>query len=522
MAIRDTIGDALDSMASRFSARLGNWLGKFIAHGIEGFADIVGKSYSKKLQTLIATVESTGEVPPELKPLLDEIKNPTGEAGMFIGASMGNSLVGGTIERIVNPILLPIGRALNRINPQVKVGGSEILNLMFRFPAEYDTWRERLMGMGFDDSEIKLLTELKSVRFPSDVVGPAWLRDKAKYEKLWNDVKINMGMIDMDADDQLRMDLIKEMLYAIPNVSAVIRYAVKEAYSPEIYKAFGQDQEFPVEAMPDAERAGVREDYLRKEWIAHWTLPSAGQGFDLLHRGEITEDEVKKLLKALDIMPFWRDKLVALSWDLPTRVELRLMARYGLIDKKALIEILGKSGVDPAYREMIADMNIAMGIVLDVQTQYRNKWINSEGVRAALEASGMAAKTVDMTYRWIVANTAPERTAAEKDLTKAEIVKGVKQGIMDWQAGVDQLVRLGYDASEANYLLAINIEVVTEPAGTELTVRVDTIRRMRRQRQISRDQEIASLLDVGIEVSLATAYADNDDLRLIKETTTTT
>jgi hypothetical protein len=45
-------------------------------------------------------------------------------------------------------------------------------------------------------------------------------------------------------------------------------------------------------------------------------------------------------------------------------------------------------------------------------------------------------------------------------------------------------------------------------------VKVDTIRRQRRKGIITHDQEVASLLDLGIDTGLATAYADNDDLRL--------
>lgn len=44
-------------------------------------------------------------------------------------------------------------------------------------------------------------------------------------------------------------------------------------------------------------------------------------------------------------------------------------------------------------------------------------------------------------------------------------------------------------------------------------IAVDTIRRQRRKLLISRDQEIAALLDTGMPVEQATAIADNDDVR---------
>ena len=48
-------------------------------------------------------------------------------------------------------------------------------------------------------------------------------------------------------------------------------------------------------------------------------------------------------------------------------------------------------------------------------------------------------------------------------------------------------------------------------------VMVDTIRRNRRKLLITRDQEIASFLELGVPVELATAYADNDDARLAEK-----
>jgi len=46
---------------------------------------------------------------------------------------------------------------------------------------------------------------------------------------------------------------------------------------------------------------------------------------------------------------------------------------------------------------------------------------------------------------------------------------------------------------------------------------VDTIRRQRRKLLISRDQEIAGFLDIGMPVDQAEAIADNDDVRLAEK-----
>ena len=48
-------------------------------------------------------------------------------------------------------------------------------------------------------------------------------------------------------------------------------------------------------------------------------------------------------------------------------------------------------------------------------------------------------------------------------------------------------------------------------------IMVDTIRRQRRKLLITRDQEIAALLDTGMPIDQATAAANNDDVRLAEK-----
>jgi hypothetical protein len=372
---------------------------------------------------------------------------------------------------------------------------------------------------GIPPDETDKLLDAKRAIFPSDIVASAWLRDKAKYSRYWDDVYKVMGLNKDLRPDQQRIEMLQELAYRVPGVQDIIRYVVKEAYSPEIYKAFGQDQEYPSIAEADAEKTGVRPDQLMKEWIAHWNLPGVSQGFEMLHRGEITQEQLTLLLKALDVMPFWRDKLTAISWAVPGRVELRMMAQYGLVDKAFCMDILKKDGLAEEYRPIVADMMIVRGIRTDIQTRYTKSWINSAEVKAEIAKYGLSPEIATRLYQWIVSNTAGDRTAPEKDLTAAEIIKGVKQGILPWDDGRQQLMELGYDEVEADYKLAIGVEVVEAVSTTELNTRVDTIRRKRRARFITRDQEISSFLDLGLDTGLATAYADNDDLRLVKETT---
>lgn len=132
-----------------------------------------------------------------------------------------------------------------------------------------------------------------------------------------------------------------------PGIQDLIAFAVKEVYSPEIYTKFGQYQDFPKEFAAQAKLLGLDETFAQQYWAAHWALPGAQQGFDLFHRGIITHDDLVALLKALDVMPFWRDKLVQLSYNIVARVDTRRLYAYGIWDTQKVYQNYLAEGYSP-------------------------------------------------------------------------------------------------------------------------------------------------------------------------------
>lgn len=137
--------------------------------------------------------------------------------------------------------------------------------------------------------------------------------------------------------------LYKELAYQIPPVADIITMAVREAFTPEIAARFGQYQDLPPEFVEWVGKKGLSKEWATRYWAAHWSLPSPQQGFEMLHRGVIGEGELSLLLRALDIMPFWRDKLIQISYNPLTRIDVRRM--YNLY-------VLNEEEVTQAYREI--------------------------------------------------------------------------------------------------------------------------------------------------------------------------
>ena len=113
------------------------------------------------------------------------------------------------------------------------------------------------------------------------------------------------------------------------------------------------------------------------------------------------------------------------------------------------------AGYSPEDARLLAKLVYLKYEVPKLRTLYRNGWINKEQLIKGLEELGIPEpRRTEMAMNFIKAEQ-PERLRKERDLTKSEIIKGVKSGVITPQQAVYLLMDLGYDEWEAWYLLAI-------------------------------------------------------------------
>jgi len=136
--------------------------------------------------------------------------------------------------------------------------------------------------------------------------------------------------------------VFKDLSFPVPPVGDMITMAVREAFTPDIAARFGQYEDYPADLTRFAAMNGISEDWTKRYWAAHWSLPSPQQGFAMFQRGIITQEELNLLLRALDIMPFWREKLTNLAYNPLTRVDVRRMYALG---------VLSEEEVEKAYKD---------------------------------------------------------------------------------------------------------------------------------------------------------------------------
>lgn len=242
------------------------------------------------------------------------------------------------------PVGEQISQEVSRAVRQSLIPPTDLLDGFTKGTVSETRLRDDFAQAGFSDERTnELLASFQSAPDPSIQIQ-AWLRGLIEEGELDKALAENR----MRAAD---VALLKEVVFFVPPAQDLIRMAVREVFSPEIRQRFGQDEDFPVEFATFGAQIGLSEEWTKAYWAAHWVLPSPNQGFEMLHRKVIEAEDLNSLLKALDVMPFWREKLTQIAFSPLTRVDLRRMHALGLLTDKDLqirYEAIGFSADDAA------------------------------------------------------------------------------------------------------------------------------------------------------------------------------
>lgn len=290
------------------------------------------------------------------------------------------------------------------------------------------------------------------------------------------------GEIDLSEHDKLltgygftkeNIDLIKSLYLLIPGPSDLIRMAVREAFTPEIAEKFGQYEDYPVAFTQWAEKQGITKDWAERYWAAHWELPSPSMGFEMLHRGIIENQELTLLLRALDIMPYWRERLIKLSYNPLTRVDVRRMYQFGVIDENQVKRSYLDLGYDDEKASWLTEFTKRYSAPED-QTEldtfkamakttysqaYKRKIISREEYTAFLLSLKYHPDDVELLiqlddFAMLQDDKLFNLNDVRKDMRKL-ILNGYNEGLLEVSLAKSMLIDLGYDDNESEVELSV-------------------------------------------------------------------
>lgn len=396
------LGEKVEQTIQRVVANIFNaikdLLVDILSAGFELFLEVIEQSMAKAARPVIDDILKTPNLPPSVKSYLLELRSPTMQ-----GSALGlGGLVGGLGMNAASSMFAPIFRMINyAADYQLRTARADpalawVLSWrdMSIAPKLYEGMRE----LGWPDAMINAFKEAARPRVSEIDMYRAMQRGIISEST----AQTELHRRGWAAEDR---DIIEKLLHLIPGPSDLVTMAVREAFSPEAIRELGLGAEFPVEFAEWMEKQGFDREWALRYWYAHWALPSLSLGYEMLHREVINESQLKALLKAQDVSPVWRDKLIQVSYSPLTRVDVRRMYGLGVLDR---------AGVKKAYRELgYNDVN--------------------------------AERLAEFTVRY--------ETDDAREATKSDILSGFREGMLSRAETVDWLKQLNYSVEYANYFV---------------------------------------------------------------------
>jgi uncharacterized protein YqgQ len=252
------------------------------------------------------------------------------------------------------------------------------------------------------------------------------------------------------------IEQLKTLYYDIPSAQDLIRFAVREAFSPSVIAAFGLHEEFPEDFRVNAEKIGLSEEWAKAFWASHWILPSIQMGYEMLHRGVIDNDTLDLLLKTQDIMPYWRDKLKAISYAPYTRVDVRRMYQAGVLDEADVYQSYLDIGYNNDKAQKMTEFTIA-------NTQNEERELTKNEILVAYK-KGIITKNEAIEYLKtlnysdyaidvIITSAELKRAKEAKELCTSQVKQLYTKGIIEKNEVLNRLSTLGYQSTEISLLL---------------------------------------------------------------------
>ena len=309
------------------------------------------------------------------------------------------AVLGALAMAVLGAVIELVRYAVNRVTDPYRVPFQVAWLGALRNPGIPKITSGDLWDQGLSNERIELLKQVSAQRANLDQLGMLMLRGEVSESEM-------KAELTRQGWDSSSLDQVAKLFQIIPGVNDLISMGVREAWDDRFAELAGTDQELPGDLVSWAQKQGLSVEWVKRYWRAHWQLPSATMGFEMLHRGIIDKADLDRLLKALDISPAWRDKLTRIAYNPYTRVDTRRMYNMQIIDRAGVKRAYLDQGYDEEHAENLTEFTIR------------------------------------------------DATGGDTEATKSDILSGYTTGMLSRDESIDWLMALDYPRNIAEFYLA--------------------------------------------------------------------
>lgn len=501
-SLADKVANTFASAGQRLFGGIAEQLSNVIASAGERFLESVEPEAIADTSPIIDLLQQSPDLPPEVRQYLNNMRSGTHPLPAIILAGIG-MVVASVFGMVISAFMgRKIQYAVNRRELPARLGPGDLILAVRQGVLTSADALSQLADQGYKAEYLQAFTVmLRSMPNTAEIATAMFRGTITETDAL--DRLHKLGYNDADTT------MLKALFPVLPGVNDLISMAVKEAFTPEIAEKFGQYQDFPPRFAEEAAKQGLSTEWARAYWAAHWSLPSPSQGYEMLHRGLITGEDLKLLLRALDVMPYWREPLIGISYNPYTRVDTRRMYDAKIIDRAGVKRSYLDQGYDDVHaenltiwttKERAADereytrADILNGMIYGLMTEAE--------VKTRLLALDYAPQQVDFIIALKLAQSAGRGKTPERALQKADLYAGYIQGLLTRGELAANLASLGYDAKEVDLLLTLADTQKDKPkVEANKAIAKSEILTAYRDRLVDRAKAMGMLSDVGYEVA---------------------
>lgn len=374
-------------------------VGQRLRAGVDNFFEQIETRFVDYNRPLINKMLEAPDLPDFVREPLERVREPGSQVEVAAVVSVVVGLLVGLVAGAMQPIARFMSYFVERIVQTGRPDPASLWRMHWRGALDVSQRDSYLDDLGVSDRLKTAFGTIAEVRPGIAEIVTLWLRQEIDGAEM-------RDRLQQEGVPSEHIPDIIALSRALPGPGDLVRFALREAWRDDVATKYGYDEDYVAEFGEWMERLGYAEDWAKKYWRAHWELPSVTLGMEMVHRRIITEDEFKDMLRVADIPAGWRDKVSQAIYSPYTRVDARRMHQLGILADADLVDVYMDQGYDLEHAENMALFTIRY---------------NQE---------------------------------SERELTKADILNGYRDGLLSFYEARDMLVSINYSIADAAYLLA--------------------------------------------------------------------